>query len=397
MEKVEPFGHLGVYSLTPIFSHTSFPAFISDRDLEAEKTGSAGRSITNSRLEIFTGTTAGSRYRYETARFAPYQAGTSTVCSIGATHATLPSGDGVIRIGVGYRRGGSFENAAFYEYKSDGSYDLVVITNGVERKRTNIPNYSDLVGGTHPDITTDHGVILGVEWMWYAAGPVIFKHWQTIDGVLTEIEDGRWTPVGDHFTTPNLPILCEVDNETTATDARVRIGGRRAGIRGKLQFINRPVPEFRDGVLVGTSGWEPLIAFRAKDTWGGVQNNLVAAVRGFETISTEKAVFGIWDVPRGTLSGTWGPPNNVTDDEQGFEVNTSPGGDPTVGVARSGFTITLGSSSGGGSSSSTLPGPTEKDERIQVIRDRELVLAINNLSGSTSTVDALMDMAEEGR
>tara|TARA_R110000824_G_scaffold183252_1_gene364248 strand:- start:332 stop:1603 length:1272 start_codon:yes stop_codon:yes gene_type:complete len=321
------FGESLVASRTPIIELNSAYGTSTLRDL-VEVTGTGSKddvngTITSGEIYLSTGATAGSTSTVLSAEIARYIPGYSAEIGIGVRTTTVPTGDQVVTWG-GHTY--SRDNGFYFKYTASGLF-IVRERNGVEAESIAQTDWNiDPMDGTGAsgytlDLTKGH--IYQIDYTWYGYGAIRYS-------IVATTDNGRQRPIpvhtisigtftGTSISDPSLQLFIRAENNTTASDIDVYLGGRQYSIVGNYVAKYRFTGDTRDSTAVTTT-LTPLVAFRHK---AGFENRSLK-LDNYSFINAGNIPVKPIILLGATLTGgTWGTPTGYTAADTGVESNIS--------------------------------------------------------------------------
>jgi len=361
-----PFGDLTVVERTPLIDVSSDDPLTNQKDIW---TSGVSHIESESEYRIRANSTTES---IETVQYLPHSIGYKAEVGIALRVPDAPTGDQEIR--WGYWDG---NNGAYFGYDSDGVF-TEFIRNGTRQGKTYGGGWVAETRASNVDVETalNEGAVSRLGLSLYNHGEITFE-------VFPRNDENRQTRRVVHADSPretttlsqqNNPIRVEVDNPSSS-DFDVFVADRQASIRGNVEASRRITSEFNmSGSLDGTN-WVPLISFRRKGGFNGIDVNLFS----LDVQTADDAVLQLRsDV---TLTGAnWGAPSVVNAGETVLEVDMS----ATDVDASTGYHRWMGGSEGGGGPASTSLTRFENVDN-SLKRERNMTLMARALEGTVTS------------
>lgn len=373
------FNELRTAEYTPIVERKSTFGLSSRRDVQTT-TGSASISTSGGEIQLSTGTSTSSKATLDSARSGTYLSGIQAIAGAGWRVGALPTGEQVARVGYFDDSNGfgvGLDATSLFHFLRDSGTETVVRRSG----------WSDPLDGTGPsghDVSPTDLHIWRMPFRWYGGGPVRLFADVVADSLYPSMAAANAiNRQGSSaiFEAVNLPIRCEVENGSTASNLDLFIGGRQFGVFGRRMGPRRINSEDRTGVTVSTTGLTPLISIRFKS---GFAFREVVPV-GID-INTNNDVVAK-TLYNGTLTGaSFASPSDTTSSESAIEVDTDATAYSAGDKNWSGFAV-------GGAGNQAIATPADLPE-TPIPEDAQLVLAAQAKS-SEATVDAVLRWTEE--
>jgi len=384
------FNELVVSQKTPIVELTSVYGLSALRDAV---TTVGGGSVTNNATEYnLTNTANGTDSSIlESVLRGRYEPGFAGEAGIGVRIPLLPTGSQIGR--WGFFDG---QNGAFFGVNSTNVF-VVIRRGGTD---TTIPQSSwnvDPLDGTGPSGATlnlSKGNIFNILFTWYGYGVVEFRVVIPDPSTLAQevITVHRFSPTGQtSFIDPNLPLRAQIDNNGTAAEFSLFVGGRQYSIIGKYDPTFRVTSE-RRRISNVTSTLTPVISFTRKAVFpsGSARTNSVQVnLEELNIISSVDLSYQV--LVGGTLNGSFvNFPTATTiipDSETALLVNNS-------STAITGGEVVFQGVTGGGSGSTRILASSELLD-FTLPENQVVTLAVTNIGGGGSnTVDVVFRVTE---
>lgn len=313
------FGESLVVNRTPIIELNGSYGFSLLRDEQA--TTGTGTVTSNGTGEILvsSGATTGSSACLESAEIGRYIPGYGAQLGIGARIENLITGDQEARVGG---IGANKQNGFYFGVDSTGVF-VARRRDGVVKDKTYQPDWNldplDGTGDSGVVLTLTQGNVLQIDFTWYGYGQIRFGVLAVVDGKQSFIPCHSLRVDGEtSVASPNLKVCVEVDNNTTAEDVSVYVGGRQYSIIGNYVPKYRFTGDFRGDVDTSTTV-VPLISFRRKSDF----SDRSIKIEGYDSIVTgEPAVMELRLDPTLT-NAAFDTPTDYTPSETALESDTS--------------------------------------------------------------------------
>ena len=377
-----------------------------DTDLRNVRPGDGSVTFTEGGFDIATAASGTSTQALETAGIGEYAAGLPAAVGMEVQKDSDPVG--FAEWGYG---GDAFTDGGYWRLTSDGSYEFVRLSGGVETtipqslwsadvdrvvvqdadgNDTGVVSGRDPLDGTGPseaDISTPVLGLFGLDIVLYGGGGI--APWfvdLTATGSVEKIYPFVFHPTTENvFEQFNQPVFGRLDNDGTATADSLRITERQFSQFGTNKAPERGTQHCFD-LTKTASGPTCLLGVRRADAGGGTRLDLLDTVLAADTDAH------VWyvvdpDVTAGGGDANWNLPerdfagNTAPAEETRIEVNESLEVDATTGVALDGDIIE--GSSGGGPPGSEVPADTSSFRSSPFIRDRPVAVMIEPFAGGS--------------
>jgi len=346
---------------------------------------------TGGEIEVASGTDGAGSASLTTIRRGQYRSGTWGEASLGVRLGSTPTGDQVARWGYFDDQNGwgwGADSEGFFLFRRKDGTDTV--------RRPAEWEGDPLNGDGDSSITLDvtDGAVYHNLFRWYGHGPAVWY-------VEPKRPNAQWTPEvkadwqvyrGEiSVTDPNQPVNVEVDNNGTAENLSVYVGGRQFAIWGRREksaVRNVPLVE-RAFSISSADTWEPILALQKKSTFGpsGRDNTVKTLVKRIGALASGANVEIRLTLDAET-DATYKDPEGWTGSETSIERS-----DGAFSVTTDGEPIVHGMVASG--SSKNAAGTTKRNARIPLAENQEAVLW--GRSASTPSIPVSKVMVEEQR
>ena len=322
-ENSSQFGEFLTTSRTPVIELNSSYGTSALRDIEVLTGSGAVTPDATGEITIETGATAGSSATLDSAETARYIPGYAAEIGVGARFTAAPIG------GQRATWGGKSvaETDGIYFVNDVNGLGVAILVNGVETIVRRADWNVDRADGTGPSgfnlAELDNGYIYQIDFTWYGYGSIKFSVVGSPEGLLQRpialhvftTEDFVATSVQD----PNMLVFASVENQGTAANFGMQVGGRQYSIVGIYKPKFRYVGDVRTTTTVGTTP-VGLISFRFKPAF----RNRSVKLDGLNIVNSGNNV-AFAEVRIGsTLTGAvWQTPGNFTPADTAVESDVS--------------------------------------------------------------------------
>lgn len=255
------FGELRVVERTPVIELNSAYGLTNLRDIKTV-VGTGTATATAGEIKLSTGISASATVKLESGERGRYMPGAAAQVGIGIRLPVAPTGEQVVRWGM-------FDASNGYYWGRDATGVFVArLNNGAESKTYQTAWNVDTLNGSGPSgltLSVTAGQIYHIDFTWYGYGLIEFvvimrstAKGQEQVPVHRIVVDGT-TSVQN----PNLPIAVDADNNATASNIDVFVGGRQYSIIGGYNPAFRVSSDYRVSATVNTTT-KHYVSFRRK-------------------------------------------------------------------------------------------------------------------------------------
>jgi hypothetical protein len=342
---------------------------------------------TGGEIKVSTGTDGTGLAHIHTKERGQYQAGAEGEVGIGIRIPTLPTGNQFAEWGY-FLEG---ENGFGYGVDAAGMY-VFILTGGTKTKTYQENWNQDRVDGTdNSGINLDltKGNIFQINFVWYGYGGINFYlNIKTISDqkdnrvLIHSIQVEESVSVID----PNQPISVIAENDGTASNFDVYLGGRQFSI-----VDGNSAPEIRDTPIILTgetvgSTLIPILAIRKKGTFNNRTNSVRCILKQI-SVNTDNPILFFASYGDTVTDGAWGAVPYANTNETAIEINTT----LTAGGTTQYHAISGGIASSGKNSEIQIA----KNDRIPLGNGDSIVIWAQRLTTTDAEVNILVDIEEE--
>lgn len=276
-------------------------------------------TVTTGEILLETNTDANGTAQLSSAEVGRYIPGFGAEIGLGVRLPAALSGDQTIEFG-GFTS--DLQDGLYFGYDADGLY-VARLRDGTEVQKVRQADWNiDPLDGTgRSGVTIDvaNGAIYQINWTWYSYGQIVWAILAVINNKQTFIPVHQINNFidfsGTSIVDPSLRVTVLAENNGTASNAQVYVGGRQYSIIGEYVPKYRYTGETRPSTALSTS-LQPLISFRHKDTF----RNRSVKLAGFSVINNGNADVEMEIYLAGTLTGaSFGAPNGYTATDTALE------------------------------------------------------------------------------
>ena len=392
-----PYSELLMAQRSEIFSLLSTDPLSILRDVtDTTGTGAVTHEVDEYRLNA---PAASDEALLESAEIGRYIPGASAEGGVGLRLDSRPAGSEIewgLNDGVDGFRFRRDDSGLYVEVLRQGSPTI-----SVERADFNVdkldglgPSGIDL--SSDPDAFLQDGSIWQIRFSWYGYGVIEWRlvHPNRVEGISDDLKERQrvWTlhrlkvDGSTSVRNPSLPV------RVAARDgADVYVGGRQFAVIGAAPLTTaRVAGDYRQSQSAPSGTFAPAIAIRRNPNL-----DFASAVKiltdSFSIITDNNTITQIFVAPAGAVGGgAWVQPRNMATDESAVQVNRSGTSLNLSGAIPLGVSL-IGTS---GQGSNRTGSGRDLISRSPLVRDLELILAVQGLGALTPTVNSSLNWLE---
>lgn len=364
-------------------------------------------------INLSTGAAGDGSVALATNRRGVYYPGGQIETGIGIRMPTAPTGNQDVRWGYSSE---TVTNGAGFGMDADGLY-IWLARDGADLFKIYQSDWNvDALDGKGPsgiNLDVSLGCIYQIDFVWYGYGPISWSvacvndaDEESTSGIRLEnnkitchrflTQRGDFDFSGPHLTIPNQPIVCRADNNGTASDLTVDVGGRQCSIIGVAEdqrvFRNVIEPVVDYSVTAAEGTWVPIVALRRKNVFSGGENPTNSTLTGVRiTADAPVSMRTIWGADVSSTGWrdptTWGA-------ESAVEVQTT--ADSLAATAGTGVqTPPFEVLRPGTRPQTSFPVSAEGQTPIIFGRDEPIVIFVRRDSADATDVSVITEWREE--
>lgn len=373
---------------------------------ETTKTDSSGSvQVTEDtgELKLSTGADGDDRIELRSAQYAQYRSGLHGEASFGIRMSEKPSGNQVARWGyfddnAGF--GWGIDSTGIFTFTREAGSDTIYRRSDDSSSSSNAWSGDPLdgVGGREIELDILDGAVFHVLFQLYGYGPVIwYVQPQDSDAHRApEIEaDSRVYPTQINLVDFNRQLRVELDNDGTAQNLDLYVGGRQYSLWGDVgTFERRDVPTLvRNYNVSSTDTWEAIIAVRKQPnfpTSTSRGNSVSVKVVNVEGLADGDAELKLTFDASITNTGDYATPDEWDNSESAIQTITVDDNTPSVDSSQEGLRVAHSFLAGSNQTQSII---TERAQ-LPLGANMEAVLWARAASTSTS-INASLTVEEQ--
>jgi hypothetical protein len=346
-DPVTAFGDLRTSQLTAVAQFT-FPYVLNPRQWDSTLTGSAASGVSQSRMDVSTGTTTGSTATVQSFKRIKYRPGVGQVIRYTTAYMTAVANTtqyvGVIDDQDGFAFG--YQGTTFGILRRTVSGDAgpapyTPAETFVAQADWNV----DPADGTQtlPAITWSNGNVFEITYQYLGYGMIRFFVEDPATGRFQVVHQIEYANTSDETSIghPSLPFRIELDNDTTTTDLQIYIGS--VGMFTEGTITRTPIVDSFQATLTNPTTESAFFTLLAKDDFGAHENHvetfLTYLTCGFTSSGNRTVIIRV------LLDATIGTPSYADVDTNSSSLQVDTAGTLTAGTGTTLFSLTLSSNS----------------------------------------------------